>query len=735
MCHYAFRLEISGLVQGVGFRPLAYKIASELGLCGRVRNVGFGVELILFCEQSELDEFIIKLKNSLPVLARIDDLKITTIKSPKNEGFIIETSAGDAKSTPILSDFSLCAKCQKEFYDPQNPRYLYPFITCTHCGPRFSIIKALPYDRANTTMADFKMCAFCKKEFQNPHNRRFHAQPISCPECKIPVFLKDKAGKILARENEAFARAAALLWDGKILAIKGMCGFHLMCDALNEEALNALRVRKNRPQKPLALMCKDMKEAKNLAFIDEEEEGLLLSKESPIVLLRAKKPLSLISNNGKIGIMLASTPFHLLLFEYFKGPLVATSANLSGESIIYDDEILQNKLSGVFDFILSHKRKIHNPSDDSLAQIFDKRAMFLRTGRALKPSYMKYEGKIEGKFLALGSELKNEFVIFYKNKLLLSGYIGDLKGVDTQERFFKLLHFYQKNYDLKFEQILCDAHPHFHHTKSFEKPLKIQHHYAHFCAAYFEFRQHFKKDEKALGFIFDGTGYGDDGGIWGGELFFANLKEYARVGHFANFKLINADIKNVQNLALSLIWHYDLEAEASEFLSQIPVKKIANLKKIYTHSSLKSSSLGRIIDGFGAIVFGEEKISYEAQIGLLCEEFYDEDLNFTYTLKMMGGEIDFSEVILGALKDEKSRAVTGFFNALANFIVHFSQDFKEKEGENVKILLSGGVFQNKTLLQILKRRGLEFFVPLQYPCNDSSIALGQMVHFLETKMQ
>lgn len=734
MCHCAFKLEFSGLVQGVGFRPLAYKIASELGLCGRVKNAGFGVELILFCKQIELDEFIIKFKNSLPALARIDDLKITTIKSPKNEGFIIETSANDAKSTPILSDFSLCAQCQNEFYDPQNPRYLYPFITCTHCGPRFSIIKALPYDRANTTMADFKMCDFCKKEFQNPLNRRFHAQPISCPECKIPVFLKDRAGKILARDNEAFARAAVLLREGKILAVKGMCGFHLMCDALNEKALNALRVRKNRPQKPLALMCKDMKEAKNLAFIDEEEEGLLLSKEAPIVLLRAKKPLNFISNTNKIGIMLASTPFHLLLFEYFKGPLVATSANLSGESIIYEDEILQNKLSSVFDFILSYEREIYNPSDDSLAQIFDKKAMFLRTGRALKPSYVKYDGKIDENFLALGSELKNEFVIFYKNKLLLSGYIGDLKGVDTQERFFKLLHFYQKNYDLKFEQILCDAHPHFHYAKNFEKPLKIQHHYAHFCAAYFEFREHFKKDEKALGFIFDGTGYGDDGSIWGGELFYANLKEYERVGHFANFKLINVDIKNVQNLALSLIWHYDLEKEACAFLSQIPAKKLTNLKKIYANSSLKTSSLGRIIDGFGAIVFGVEKISYEAQIGLLCEEFYDEDLNFSYTLKMRGWEIDFSEVILGALKDEKSRAVTGFLNALADFIFHFSQNFKEKEGGNVKILLSGGVFQNKTLLQILKRRGLEFFVPLQYPCNDSSIALGQMVHFLATKM-
>ncbi|MDO4673939.1 carbamoyltransferase HypF [Campylobacter sp.] len=739
MSHFAFRLEISGLVQGVGFRPLAHSIAHELGFCGWVRNSGFGVELVLFCDGAKCEEFVRILRHRLPPLARIDSLKITKIWAEKNEGFVIENSADDAKTTPILSDFALCEACREEFYDPQNPRHLYPFIICTHCGPRFSLIKTLPYDRANTTMAAFPMCDFCKSEFEDPKNRRFHAQPVSCPECKIPVFLKDKRGAILARDGAAFVEAARLLREGKILAVKGIGGFHLMCDALNDEALRNLRARKNRPAKPFALMCPDLSAARKLAHIGKIEAQILTSKEAPIVLLRAKSPLPLIAPNiHKIGIMLAHTPFHLLLFEHFSGVLVATSANLSGESIIHRDEILQERLSGVFDFVLSHEREIHNPSDDSLVQIFDEKPMFLRMGRAFRPSYVAYEGgrlgerdgERGGNFLALGSELKNEWVIFYANRLLLSGHIGDLRGVRTQERFFKSLDFFTQNYGLDFERILCDAHPHFHAAKAFEGPLKIQHHYAHFCAAYFEFKEHFDPDEKALGFIFDGTGYGEDGSVWGGELLWANLKAYERVGHFARFKLINADVKNVQNLALSLIWHYDLEEEAGEFLAKIPPQKLSNLKKIHRASSLWTSSLGRVIDGFAALVFGTEKISYEAELGLLCERFYDADLDFSYALEFRDGQVDFRELVLGALRDEKGRAVTGFFNALADFIVRFSQDLRGQVGEEFKVILSGGVFQNKTLLEILKRKNFVFFVPLRYPCNDSSIALGQMVHFL-----
>ncbi|EGV1264510.1 carbamoyltransferase HypF [Campylobacter coli] len=726
MRHLGYKLQISGLVQGVGFRPLVFELASELGLHGEVKNDGFGVEIILACTKEECENFIYKLKEKLPPLARIDSIDITEQTTTNYTHFSIGTSLQNAKTTPMLSDFALCKECKKEFFDEKNPRFLYPFITCTHCGPRFSIIKNLPYDRCNTTMEALKMCEFCKSEYEDPKNRRFHAQPISCPQCKIDVFLKNKKGEILAQDDEAFKTCAKLLKQGKILAIKGMGGFHLMCDAFNLEAIKELRLRKNRPKKPFALMCKDLQSAKELAFIDEKEEALLGGVLAPIVILRAKKAFSLIAPDvDKIGIMLAYTPLHLLLFEYFKGSLVATSANLSGESIIKDEFNLCQKLDKVFDFYLDYDREIINASDDSIAQVVNGETMFLRTSRGLNPFYLERNFNKKGTFLALGAELKNEFVIFYENKLLISPYIGDLKSVDVHERFFSLLDFFKQSYDLSFDQILCDKHPNFSYTKEFYNTYKIQHHYAHFCALYFEYEKEFKKDEKALGFIFDGTGYGDDGKIWGGEIFIGNLKQYERIAHFENFTLINSDIKNIQNLALSLIWHYDLEDEAKIFLSKIPKIKLENLKKIHTHSTLQTSSLGRIIDAFGSIVFNMEKISYEAQIGLMCEAFYDENLDFSYELFSKDGEINFKELIEGALKDEKTKAITGMFNALANFIIDFSKDY------DLKVLLSGGVFQNKTLLEILKAKNFDFFVPLKYPCNDSSIALGQMVHFLK----
>ncbi|EAH4477956.1 carbamoyltransferase HypF [Campylobacter coli] len=726
MCHLGYKIKISGLVQGVGFRPLVYELALKSKLFGEVRNDGFGVEIILACTQKECQNFIENLKNHLPPLARIDQLIITQISISNYENFSITPSLENTKSTPMLSDFALCKECKKEFFDEKNPRFLYPFITCTHCGPRFSIIKNLPYDRCNTTMEALKMCEFCKSEYEDPKNRRFHAQPISCPQCKIDVFLKNKKGEILAQDDEAFKTCAKLLKQGKILAIKGMGGFHLMCDAFNLEAIKELRLRKNRPKKPFALMCRDMSDAKELCFVDEEEEKLLGSILAPIVILKAKKAFSLIAPDvDKLGIMLAYTPLHLLLFRYFDGVLVATSANLSGESIIKDEDNLLKKLGNVFDFYLDYAREIHNPSDDSIAQVVNGKTMFLRTSRGLNPTYLEIKSDKKGVFLALGSELKNEFVIFYENKLLISPYIGDLKSVDVHERFFSLLDFFKQSYDLSFDRILCDKHPNFSYTKEFYNTYKIQHHYAHFCALYFEYEKEFKKDEKALGFIFDGTGYGDDGKIWGGEIFIGNLKQYERIAHFENFTLINSDIKNIQNLALSLIWHYDLEDEAKIFLSKIPKIKLENLKKIHTHSTLQTSSLGRIIDAFGSIVFNMEKISYEAQIGLMCEAFYDENLDFSYELFSKDGEINFKELIEGALKDEKSKTITGMFNALANLIITFSKTY------DLKVLLGGGVFQNKTLLQILKAKNFDFLVSLKYPCNDSSIALGQMVHFLK----
>lgn len=721
-----FKIELCGLVQGVGFRPFVYNLAKKHKLNGEVYNDSKGVVIILACEEKELELFIKDLRNDKPKLARIDKLEFTRLENLDYKDFKITPSKINLKTSAILSDYALCKDCKQEFYDSTNPRFKYPFITCTHCGVRFSIIKSLPYDRANTSMSAFNMCEFCEQEYQNPSNRRFHAQPLSCPKCKISIYLKDKAKKVLCKDKHAIRSCAKALKDGKILAIKGIGGFHLVCDALNKEAIKELRLRKKRAKKPLAIMCKNLDEALKLAFIDEDEAKLLSSKEAPIVLLKAKQCLEQIAfESDKIGIMLAYTPLHLLLFEYFHNPIVATSANISTESILYKEDDLLAKLGDVFDLYLDYDREIINPSDDSIAQIFDKKPMYLRTSRGKRPQYIKLDKEFKtANALALGSELKNEFVIAYDDKLLLSPYLGDMKSLAVQERMKILLDFFKKTYDLSFDFILADKHPHFAYAKNFKPNLFMQHHYAHLCAVLFEHKIY----DTVLAFCFDGTGYGDDKKIWGGEILKASLKEYERVGHFTEFKIINADIKNIQNLALALIFKWNLQDETACFLQKIEAKKLRNLEKIYRLSSLYTTSLGRIIDAFGSIAFDIDVLDFEAQIGLLMENYYDINLNYSYEFEIKSGEICFKNAFKAALKDDKRHVSTGLLNAIANLIITYSA--QHKHTQNKDIVLCGGVFQNKTLLNILKSKNFSFKTGFEFPVNDGSIALGQMAHFL-----
>lgn len=727
MCRYGFKLEISGLVQGVGFRPFVFRLATRKKLLGEVYNDTKGVVIILECSKDELESFISELKANLPPLAKIEKINISEYKGKAYRDFRISHSQVNLKTSAMLSDFALCDACKKEFYEPTNPRFHYPFITCTHCGVRFSLIKNLPYDRKNTTMVHFKMCEYCQSEYEDPKNRRFHAQPISCPKCAIAVYLTNTSQKVLYRDEKAFKEASTLLHNGKILAMKGVGGFHLICDALNSKAIQTLRERKNRPSKPLAVLCKDIEQAKELADISHKEDEILTSLIKPIVLLKAKKDLGQIAfDTDKVGIMLAYTPFQLLLFEYFKHPLIATSANLSGESIIYKEKDLFAKLNGVFDAVLGFERDIENPSDDSIVQVIDDETMFLRTSRGVSPMYVELDERFSNKnALALGAELKNEFVISYDKKLIVSPYVGDLKSVDTNERFVSMLEFFIKNYDLDFDEFIGDKHPHFNYAK-FKPNVKIQHHYAHICAVLFEH----KIDGEVLAFAFDGTGYGDDGKIWGGEVFKASLASYERIGHFSEFKLINADINNIANLALSLIFKWNLQDEARAFLTQFAEQKLANLAKIHAQSSLITSSLGRIIDAFGAVIFHKEKLEYEAQMGLLMEKYFDENLVYSYEFEINNNEICVKNAFIQALKDDKRHACTGFLNALAECIIKYTQNYEQLSHKKDLVVLCGGVFQNATLLKILNKKNFKYKTSLKFPPNDSSVALGQMAHFL-----
>ena len=752
-----FKYEISGLVQGVGFRPFVYNLALRLNLKGEIYNDDEGVKLKIFGEELKLREFEKAVFNELPNLARIDSFQKEEIDEKFSELKIIASKSAK-KHAPILPDFALCADCEREFSDPSDRRYGYAFINCTNCGPRFSIIRKLPYDRPNTTMSEFAMCELCKMEYENPLDRRYHAQPISCPNCGPKLVLKDKNGEFVADGEESVKIAAKLINEGKILAVKGLGGFHLVCDATNENAVNELRIRKRRPKKPFAIMCKDLNQAKIYAEISEAEAAILTSNLKPIVVLKSleisswnhKNSFQALTNNAtgkfnelkgamacfdstavtknkvceyekmqnlahslkfkalnenfsaeeisklganalnftasedvlcgdrnltkgslnfiaaqskpdvsndfsvmrmqnlsaapkskivaliapnldKIGIFLPYTGVHHSLFKYLNAPIVATSANISGEPIIADGEELRVKLQGVIDFYLDNDREICSPSDDSIAFVIDNEPVFIRTSRGINPKFISSKFNSPKTILAVGAELKNQFAIFKDGQIMMSPYIGDLKNIATYERFCKLIEIFSETYELKFDEIVADSHPHFlnlrwaheYAAKNGAKITQIQHHYAHLLSVMFENDLDPKKEY--LGFCFDGTGYGEDGHIWGGEVLRVSRREFARAAHFDEFSLIGGEssIKNIWQIAYSIILKYDLEEFAKNFLSSFDTMKLQNLKKLHERNLnlVKTTSLGRIFDAFGSVILGLDTISYEGEAGMELEAY------------------------------------------------------------------------------------------------------------------
>lgn len=720
-------ISIFGAVQGVGFRPFIYKLATNLGFKGEVYNDSQGVKIILNKDenaQNFIDE-IYKNQPKLAPLARIDKVLISDFNSKIYSDFSITKSKIASKFNPILPDFAICDECRSEFYDKNSRFYHYPFINCTNCGPRLSVIKSLPYDRKNTSMAKFKMCKECQSEYENPLNRRFHAEPTSCNKCGVTLFLKSINKEILSTNEEAIKSAAKLLNSGKILAIKGLGGFHLVCDALNYEAIKNLRTRKNRPTKPFAVMVKDIKMARDYAEISPDEEKVMSGKISPIVLLQSKgkMPQNLAPNTDKIGLFIAPTALHLLLFECIKNPIIATSANLSGEAIVFDEKTLLKKLGDVIDFYLDNDREIITPSDDSVVFVSDKKAHFLRTSRGINPKIFLSDFKEKGTFLALGAEMKNQFAIYKDGLIIISPYIGDLKNAVNFDRFLEILDIFTKGYDLKFDKIIGDLHPNFIHTKYFErqgfKVEKIQHHYAHLLSNLYE---NLLLNKSYLGFSFDGTGYGLDAKIWGGEVMKFNYNGFERIYHFDEFLLLGgeASIKDISRLKYAIFKKYNISQPANKNLDLLFEKEI---------NSPKTSSLGRIFDAFAAVVFDLHQVSYDGEAGILIEKFYDKNIKEAYEFKIENGVIVYKEAFLSALKDDKKTSCSKFINGLADLII------KITKYENLEPVLSGGVFQNQTLVKILsqkfKKSGIIYHFNYEIPTNDSGVAVGQLIWYLE----
>lgn len=733
-----YTIKIEGLVQGLGFRPFIYKLAISQKLKGEVINTAYGVEIQVNCSQDEVNNFTDLIKLQSPALSKIESIKISQVSKCNFTDFkILQSQNTRSFSSRIPSDIAMCQACQKELEDTNNRRFNYPFITCTHCGPRWSIIKKLPYDRDKTSMDTFEMCKKCQKEYEDPQDRRYHAQTIGCFECGPQLSLFDANAQIIKGKN-TIDTVCKLLEEGKIIALKGIGGYHFICDAINDTPVKLLREKKQRPSKPFAVMTQNIQTAKTLASISEQEEELLDSEKRPIVLVKKKNnsPISgiIAPKINQIGLFLAYTPLQHMLLKKFNKPIVATSANISNMPLCSTkDEIM--KLSHIWDYCLDNDREILNPCDDSVTFIENNSMLMLRNARGYSPSYLDLGKKTDKKILCLGANQKSTVAICINDKVILSPYIGDLNSLSNINHFKSHINSLKSMYNFEPEIIVCDKHPDYESIKYAKelklqnpnlKLLQVQHHYAHILATMGINNIH----TKVLGISFDGTGYGDDSHLWGGEFFLCDRKAYKRITHFKNFKLLGGEkaIKEPRRIALSFLF---------ELYGEKVLKMQNNTTNSFTKQELQtlfiawkkglnsplSSSTGRLFDAIASILGIVQISSYEGESGLLLESLYDEYIKDFYQFNLDKESIDFSYIFELVLQEnQKSIAVSKFFNTLIEIIFSIYKKY------NLPLVLSGGVFQNRVLLKLIKEKIPDVILPENFVSNDSAIAYGQAIY-------
>ena len=739
---FRYHYNITGIVQGVGFRPFIYTLALELKLSGFVFNDSNGVTIELQGDIQSIKDFDKLLYEKLPPLATIDNLTKNQIELCSSKSFeIIETKNNTTKTTLVSPDVKVCDDCLADI--KKDGKYHNYFATnCTNCGPRYSIIKTVPYDRINTSMDEFEMCKSCQKDYFNPLDRRYHAQPISCNNCGPTLSLYSPKDLITQIPQEIYEKTTNYIKKGKILAIKGIGGFHIVCDASNTATIEKLRKYKHRPSKPFAIMCKDINQVKKVVTISKKEEEIIQSKEAPIVVCEkisnAEESISkLISPNiDRIGCFLPYTPLHHILFEYLDTPIVATSANLNGEPIITTKELIVSKLHFI-DYIVDFNRDIINAVDDSVVQIINNDIQLLRAGRGYTPTVIKLNKKIPKKILAVGANAKNTISLAFDDTIIISPYIGDLDSIVAFEYFLRTIETFKKFYDFEPDIIVHDKHPNYETTKWAKQQnielREVQHHLAHIYATKAEFLH---ENKEYIGFSFDGTGYGDDklngegregslghGTLWGGEVFVNDTRKY----HFKPIKLLGGAkaIKEPRRVALSMLFDkYTLDEVLSLKIDTVDSFKEFEIKMLY-NSYIKdlnaplSSSVGRIFDAIASLAGLLHIQEFEGEAGLLCEQEYSNCTeSFNYSLDDGLIDIDFDFFT--------NNIVSKFINTLINIIIEISKI------ENRDVILSGGVFQNKTLLNKvidkLNVLNMNYFYGQKFPTNDSGISLGQIYH-------
>ncbi|MCM8804886.1 MAG: carbamoyltransferase HypF [Candidatus Omnitrophica bacterium] len=751
-----FRILIKGKVQGVGFRPTVYRYAKELNLTGFVCNTGNGVLIEVEGEKNKIALFLNKIKKKPPQKSEIKDIEIKRIEVKKDDDFKIIKSKEEGKEVEISPDIATCKKCLKEVFNPQDRRYLFPFINCTDCGPRFTIIKKIPYDRKNTTMNEFIMCDECKYEYQDIFSRRFHAQPNCCFTCGPEVRLINSDGKELAKGVESIKKTAKFIEDGKIVAIKGIGGYHIACNAENKKSVEILRERKKRYDKPFALMARNVEIIKKYCFLNKEEEKVVKSWQTPIVLLRKKNkllPYQIAPENNYFGFFLPYTPIHHLIF-HFGGNLnvlIMTSGNFSEEPIIYEDEIAFKRLKDICDYFLTHNRKIYINCDDSVLRIFNKNIYFIRRSRGFVPEPIEIPYNSKNIILAAGADLKNTFAFVKNNKVILSQHIGDLENQISIESYKKSINLFKNILEIEPEIIVYDMHPNYFSSRIVKElfpkaeRIEVQHHHSHILSC---MADNFCKNEKVIGVAFDGTGYGIDGNIWGGEFLICDYKDFERVAHLKYMPLQGGEISIKEVWRIGVIYLYKIFGDSFlnldiDFVKKIDIEKWEIIKKAVDNNInvYLNSSIGRLFDAVSAILNIRHKISYEGQAAIELEMKIKEEKKkspYNYKVKKENNVyiIEPEMVINGIIDDLKNKkrmdVISYRFHITVSEIIKDICKILRDERNINKVALSGGVFQNIFLLndtlRKLKREKFKVLIHRKVPTNDGGISLGQATY-------
>ncbi|MGM0365740.1 MAG: carbamoyltransferase HypF [Actinomycetota bacterium] len=751
-----YTVKILGIVQGVGFRPFIYNLAKNYRFCGNVSNTSEGVIVnINVRHKKDLYSFLDDIKNKKPRPAYIEKIEFRETDSKQFNDFTISKSVKDSQKFQLISpDLATCKDCLKDINNPNDKRrYGYPFTNCTNCGPRFTIMESLPYDRPETTMKNFTMCSHCAQEYNDRQDRRFHAQPIACSLCGPKLWLTDNKGRVLETENP-IAVACEKIRQGFIVAIKGLGGFQLACDATNLKAVRDLRKRKFRPSKPFAIMVGSLSGLESYYFIDEKERAILASPKAPIVLL-AKKDKSYVAEevsfyNTMEGVMLPYTPIHHLLFKYLDFPLVMTSGNRSEEPIAKDNDQALENLNSISDYFLLHNRDIYSRYDDSLVKVFDGKEMLLRRARGYSPYPVKIAENIKDRVvLALGAQEKNTFCLLKKNYAILSQHLGDLDDIDSFDFFKETLDVYKRIFNINNIDFLAfDKHPLYASTKfasTFNTAkASYQHHQCHVASVIAENGL----KGKVLGFSWDGTGYGDDGKIWGSEIFLFENSRFKRLGHLTEKAMPGGEIsiKKPYRMAISYLYQLYQKLEIPENFENFILKNftryhdisIAEIKAVKAQidsgfNTPVTTSMGRLFDAVSSVIGLTHTVSYEGEAAIHLESVADSVCHALYEPTIKGFLIDDIDIFRQVINDFSSGTMPDkisakFHNCLASAILEICK--KARTRYNVEsIALSGGVFQNNFLLkkafELLRDNGFKVYTNFKVPVNDGGISLGQ----------